>query len=84
VLEEGLNDVGYRHLNAGRPQLAHDVFARNAALFPRSANVWDSLGEALWKLDRDDEAIAAYEHELELDPNSSSARTTIERIIAEQ
>ena len=53
-------------------------------LFLRSTGVWNSLGESLWKLDRDDEAIAAYEHELELDPENASARARIERILTEQ
>ena len=84
VLENGLNDLGYRHLRAGRLPEAHAVFARNVELFPRSSNAWDSLGEALWKLDRDDEAVAAYEHVLELDPDASGAQQSIERILAEQ
>ena len=52
--------------------------------FPRSANAWDSLGEALWKLDRDEEALAACEHALELDPGFDSARVMIARILSEQ
>jgi imidazolonepropionase-like amidohydrolase len=84
LVESGLNELGYRHLRGGRAGEAHAVLARNAALFPRSANAWDSLGEALWKLDRDEEAVAAYEHALELDPGFDNARRMIERILSEQ
>lgn len=84
LVEDGLNDLGYDLLRAGRLEQAHAVLARNAQLFPRSSNAWDSLGEALWKLDRDEEAIAAYERALELEPGAANARQMIERILQER
>jgi Flp pilus assembly protein TadD len=83
VLEERLNDLGYRHLRAGRTEEARAVFAANVELFPDSPNAWDSLGEALWRLDRDDEALAAYEQALEVDPDYANARTMIDRIVGD-
>ncbi len=82
LVENGLDELGHRHLDGARPKEARAVFARNAELFPQSANAWDSLGKALWTLDRDAEALAAYEHVLELDPERDHARQMIDRILA--
>jgi tetratricopeptide (TPR) repeat protein len=41
-----VNQVGYQLLRAGNTQLAIDVFKKNVASYPRSANVYDSLAEA--------------------------------------
>ena len=56
------------------------VFRLNADAFPRSANVWDSLGEALLAAGRRDEGIASYRHALEIDPEFVSARQALERL----
>jgi Tfp pilus assembly protein PilF len=45
--EEVLNQLGYNVLlGLRKPDLAIWVFKRNAALYPESANVYDSLGDA--------------------------------------
>lgn len=82
-LENGLNVLGYVHLRAGRMEKALAILTQNSELFPASVNAWDSLGECLWRLDRDTEAIAAYEQALELDPGASEVRAKIERILEE-
>lgn len=79
--EGRLNELGYRHLRAGRLEPALAILRRDTELFPRSADAWDGLGEVLWKLARPDEAIAAYEHALELDPEHANARVMIDRIV---
>ena len=55
-------------------------FRINAAAFPASANVWDSLGEALLASGQRDEAIAAYRKALEIDPHFASAANALERL----
>lgn len=47
VPETVLNAIGYNVLSIGMPGPAVWVFARNAALYPESANVYDSWGDAL-------------------------------------
>lgn len=49
VPEQALNLFGYKLLAAGRTDEALAAFRRNVALYPESANVHDSLGEALEK-----------------------------------
>ncbi len=44
--EPQLNALGYALLHHGRAADAVRVFALNTEQYPRSANVWDSLGEA--------------------------------------
>jgi len=56
------------------------VFRINVALFPRSGNVYDSLGEALERANRKDQAIAAYRRALSLNPNLGSSRDALRRL----
>lgn len=47
IPEQTANVIGYRLLQAGHVQEAVEVFRENAETWPESANVYDSLGEAL-------------------------------------
>jgi hypothetical protein len=78
--EGEVNALGYRLLNAHQPPAAITVFRINARVFPHSANVWDSLGEALLAAGRRDEAIGAYRRALEIDPEFASSRQALERL----
>lgn len=61
------NVIGYRELAAGRLAAAIAVFQLNTQAFPRSANAFDSYGEALLKAGRKEEAIAAFRRALAID-----------------
>jgi Flp pilus assembly protein TadD len=78
--EADVNALGYRMLRSGRVSVAIAVFRLNTRVFPMSANVWDSLGEALLAADRRDEAIASYRRALEIDPEFASATQALERL----
>ena len=78
--EAEVNTFGYRLLRDHRVQEAIAVFQVNADAFPASANVWDSLGEALLAAGRRDEGIAAYRRALELDPQFASAIQALDRL----
>jgi cytochrome c-type biogenesis protein CcmH/NrfG len=58
---------------AGRVDQAIAVFRINAAAYPRSANAYDSLGEAYMTKGDREAAIKSYEKALALDPNQKSA-----------
>jgi Tetratricopeptide repeat len=79
-LEQEVNALGYRLLNAHQSDRAIAVFRLNAAQFPASANVWDSLGEALELVGRRDEAMAAYRKALARDPAYPSSLRALERL----
>lgn len=78
--EAGVNALGYRLLRAGRGTDAIAAFRVNARAFPRSANVWDSLGEALLAAGSREEGIAAYRHALEIDPDYPPSRRALDRL----
>lgn len=58
--ENVVNQLGYQFLGRDDSDTAIAVFRYNVSLYPDSANVYDSLGEALENAGRDEEALAAY------------------------
>jgi len=79
-VEAEVNAVGYALMRNQDLEHALQVFQLNTRVFPEASNTWDSLGEALMNLGRNEEAIRAYERSLELDPSNANARAMIERI----
>lgn len=58
--EASINVIGYQHLAKNEYKKAIEVFEYNVELHPKSANVYDSLGETMEKVGRTDEAIENY------------------------
>lgn len=58
--EQRLNLLGYRLLQAEKTEQAVEVFTRTEQRFPKSANVYDSLGDGLFAADRIAEALESY------------------------
>ena len=79
-LEGDVNALGYRLLGAGAIDRAIAVLAVNTRVYPRSANTFDSLGEALLAAGRRDESIAAYRHAVEIDPEFRSSIEALRRL----
>ena len=77
--EPDINALGYRLLPSNRTA-AVAVFRLNTRAFPRSANTWDSLGEALLASGDRAGAIAAYRKALEIAPGYASAAAALARI----
>ena len=75
-----VNLLGYRILHEGRLEEAVEVFEYNTALYPESANVYDSLGEAYLLKGNTGLAIENYEKALELNPDSENARVMLEHL----
>ena len=75
-----MNALGYRLVNAGNLPMALSVFRINTRAFPRSANAWDSLGEALVATGNRDAAITAYRRALAIDPAFASSSQALERL----
>jgi tetratricopeptide (TPR) repeat protein len=78
--EDQLNGLGYRLLKEKRIDDAITVFKLNVAEHPRSANVYDSLGEAYLMADRREDAIQQYRKSLELDPRNENARSVLAQL----
>lgn len=78
--EDALNDTGYYLLRKERIEDAIRVFELNVTLFPESANVYDSLGEAYLAAGDERRAAANYRRALELDPANDHARNVLDRL----
>ena len=68
--EQEMNGLGYEYLQAKRLKEAITVFTMNVDAFPKSFNVYDSLGEAYAAAGEKELAIKNYEKSLELNPNN--------------
>ncbi|MCW8984176.1 MAG: serine hydrolase, partial [Thermoanaerobaculales bacterium] len=80
VAENRLNRLGYQFLGQGRPDDAVAVLRLYVALYPESANAYDSLGEALMTAGQLEAAIASYRRSLELNPANGNAVEMIAKI----
>ena len=72
--ERQLNQLGYFYLNKNRYKEAIPIFKLNTEVFPNSANVYDSLGEAYMVNGQKDLAIKNYKKSLELNSGNENAK----------
>ena len=79
--EKVLNWLAYHFLLWwDRPQEAMEVFKLNTRLFPRSANAYDSLGEAYLVLGDKENAILNYQKSLQLNPGNKNAEKILKQL----
>lgn len=79
-LERDINALGYRLLGAGDVDRAVAVFRLNTRAYSRSANAFDSLGEALLAAGKREEAIAAYRRAVQIDPGFGPSIEALRRL----
>jgi FKBP-type peptidyl-prolyl cis-trans isomerase 2 len=78
--EGQLNVLGYDLLKGQRNKDAIKILELNVKLFPNSANVYDSLGEA-YMIDGNKElAIKNYKKSLELNPGNENAKNMLQQL----
>jgi uncharacterized protein len=83
--ENVINILGYKHLQNNNIETAIEVFKENVKRYPRSANVYDSLGEAYENNDQLGLAKKNYQKAAELglknnDPNTAIYQKNLERV----
>jgi tetratricopeptide (TPR) repeat protein len=78
--ESQINWIGYQLLGRKRYSQAIKVFEVNAVHFPKSSNVYDSLGEAYIKAGDIDLAIKNYQKVIELNPQNTNASSILKRL----
>lgn len=66
--EVEINAYGYQVMGAGNIDKAIEIFTLNTTKFPKSANTWDSLGEAYTTKGDKKNAIASFKKSLSLNP----------------
>lgn len=71
ISEIDLNNWAYRLMRTERAMQSVELFRLATVLFPRSANTWDSLGDAYDWIGERDQAIANFERALALDPGNA-------------
>jgi tetratricopeptide (TPR) repeat protein len=78
--EPAINRLGYNLLAKKRTADAIEIFRLNVESYPTSANVYDSLGDALTAAGRTEEAIKSYEKALSIDPAYPSSIEALKRL----
>ena len=78
--EAAMNRFGYALIEKQRVGDAIEIFKLNTEAYPKSANVYDSLGDAYQAAGRKEEAIKSYEKALTIDPNYSSSLENLRRL----
>jgi len=81
--EANINGFAYRLLFSGSVSDAVRVFERNVKQYPRSSNVYDSLGEAYAIAGQKNLAIQNYEKSLQLDPKNNNAVERLKKLKGE-
>jgi len=69
--EAELNTYGYQLINQGQHDKAIEIMAMNTKRFPKSANAWDSLGEAYALKGDKENAIKNFKKSLSLNPTAA-------------
>ena len=77
IPEQLLNALGYQLLTQGNINKAIVVFEYNVGTYPNSANVYDSLGEALETNNQFDLALNNYKKAVEISKTNSDPNTRV-------
>jgi uncharacterized membrane protein len=80
--EDELNALGYQLIHTKHFKEAIRILQLNVEAYPKSSNVYDSLGEAYMDDGDKQEAIANYQTSLELNPKNSGATAMIRKLSA--
>jgi len=80
IPERSINSAGYQLLWQKKGPDAIRMFQLNVELYPKSANVYDSLGEAYMYNGDKELAIQNYEKSLDLDPKNSNAVDMLKKL----
>jgi hypothetical protein len=78
--ENQLNELGYELMQGGRAKDAIEIFKLNVEQFPKSFNVYDSLGEGYMIDGNTKLAIKNYEKSMELNPNNDNGKKMLEKL----
>ncbi len=79
--ESEVNDLGYQFMNEmNRIDDAIEIFKFNLSLYPRSANAYDSLGEAYFIKGDQEGALDNYRKSLELNPTNKNAQHMLRQL----
>jgi hypothetical protein len=78
--EDELNALGYQLIRTKKFEEAIRILQLNVEAYPKSSNVYDSLGEAYMDDGDKPQAIANYRKSIELNPKNSGAVLTLQKL----
>jgi CubicO group peptidase (beta-lactamase class C family) len=81
IRESEMNLIGYQLLRSGKVKESIDVFKLNVETFPKSANCYDSLGEAYLTNGEKELAIINYKKCVELSPENENGKKMLEKLL---
>ena len=81
VSERDFNRLGYQFLRSQKSANSLETFHTATLLFPKSANIYDSYGEALLQCGKKDDAIKMYQKSVELDPDSENGKNVLNNLL---
>ena len=80
ISEDSINSTGYRLLSQKKLADAILIFQLNVELYPKSPNVYDSLGEAYSANNEKELAIQSYQKSLDLNPKNQNATERLKKL----
>lgn len=80
INERRINSLGYQFIRNGEINSAIEMFKINVALYPKSSNVYDSLGDAYLKSKDTLNAEKNYKKALSINPENRNAKRNLERL----
>jgi predicted Zn-dependent protease len=80
--EDELNSLGYRLIRANKLKDAIRILQLNVEAYPKSSNVYDSLGEAYMDDGNKPLAIANYQKSIQLNPRNTGAVKMLQKLNA--
>ncbi len=80
IRQWSINDAGYRFLRAKKYEEAEAMFKINIALYPKSSNTYDSMGD-LFRAQKDTvKAIEFYKKALAINPERRSSQRRLDQL----
>jgi len=79
--ERDFNRLGYQFLRLQKNDNSLQTFASATLIFPKSANIYDSYGEALLKCGKKEDAIKMYQKSIELNPDNENGKKVLKELL---
>jgi tetratricopeptide (TPR) repeat protein len=79
VTEDDLNDIGYELMEKS-PEASVEFLKLNAKMYPKSWNVYDSLGDGYKALGKPKQALKNYEKSVKINPKNTNGQDNINKL----
>lgn len=83
IKERRINSIGYEFIREDKIQKAIAIFKINVALYPKSSNTYDSLGDAYLSAKDTLNALDNYKKALAINREKSNAKNAYEKLTAQ-